>query len=179
MLPSIAGFAVLGASLTDVNPGLTFWTIVTFLVVFVFLRWKAWGPILDMVREREKAIQTALDAAKVEREQAQKVLEEQKQVAAAARLESLEAMKRGQADAERMRQELLAKSRQEAEELIATAMRQIEEEKTKAIAEVRSHTVDLAVMAARKLVESSLDESHQRELVDDFIRKLESEKLSA
>jgi F-type H+-transporting ATPase subunit b len=42
MSSCLAELAVLAAGLTDVNPGLTFWTIITFLIVLVVLRAKAW-----------------------------------------------------------------------------------------------------------------------------------------
>lgn len=172
-------FAVLGAGFTDVNPGLTFWTIVTFLVVFVVLRWKAWGPILQMVQEREKAIQDAIDAAKRERQEAEKILAEQKQAIAEARREAAELVKRNQAEVERAREELLASTRKDAEEILVQARRQIEDEKTKALAEVRNYAVDLALQAAQKLVESSLDEGRQRALVLDFIDQIDREKPAA
>lgn len=178
MLPYV-DFAVLGASLTEVNPGLTFWTIVTFLVVFFVLRWKAWGPILQMVGDREKAIQEAIDAAKRERQDAERMLAEQKQAIVEARREAAEMVRRSQADVDKFREELLARSRKEAEDLMATAMRQIGDEKTKALAEVRGYAADLAVQAARKLVESSMDEARQRQLVDEFIHNVGSEKQSA
>lgn len=178
MLPS-ADLGVLGASITEVNPGLTFWTLVTFLVVFFVLRWKAWGPILQMVEQREKAIQDAIDAAKRERQEAERMLGEQKQAIAEARREAAEMVKRSQADVEKIREELISRSRKEAEDLMAIALRQIEEEKLKAMAEVRSHAVDLSILAARQLVESSLDETRQRELVSDFIQKLEAERPAA
>jgi F-type H+-transporting ATPase subunit b len=169
-------FAVLAASLIEVNPGLTFWTIITFIVVFVVLRMKAWGPILQMVQDREKAILEAIEAAKRERQEAEKMLAEQKQAIAEARREAAELVKKNQAEVERAREELIAKSRKEAEQLVASATRQIEDAKLKAMAEVRGYAVDLALQAANKLVESSLDEKRQRELVTDFIKKIESEK---
>ena len=169
-------FVVFGASLVDVNPGLTFWTIITFIVVFFVLRWKAWGPILQMVQEREKAIQDAIDAAKRERQEAEKILGEQKQAIADARREAGELVKRNQAEIEKSREDLLAKNRKEAEEIIASARRQITDEKLKAIAEVRGYAVDLALQAAQRLVESSLDETRQRQLVTEFIAGLDKEK---
>ncbi len=171
--------AVLGASLLDINPGLTFWTIVTFLLVFIVLRWKAWGPILSMIEEREKAIQEAIDSAKRERQEAEKLLGEQKQAIAEARREAAELVKKNQAEVERIREELIAKSRKDAEDLLAGARKQISEEKNKALAEVRAVAVDLAIDAARKLVESSLDEKKQRELVTDYISKVQSQRPTA
>ena len=48
------------ADLTEVNPGLTFWTLVTFVVVGLLLRQVAWDPILKLVEDREKAIVDAI-----------------------------------------------------------------------------------------------------------------------
>lgn len=175
-MPSPFDFAVLAAGFTDVNPGLTFWTIITFVVVFLVLRLKAWGPILQMVQDREKAIQDAIEAAKRERQEAEKILGEQKQAIAEARREASDLVKKNQAEVERTREELLARSRKDAEELLVAARRQLEEEKFKAIAEVRGYAVELALQAAQRLVESSLDEAKQRQLVTDFIAKVSAEK---
>lgn len=169
-------FAALGAGFIDVNPGLTFWTIITFIIVFLVLRWKAWGPILTMVAQREKAIQDAIDAAKRERQEAEKMLAEQRQAIADARREAAELVKRNQAEVEKTREDLLAKSRKESEEVIAQARRQIHDEKTKALTEVRSYAVDLALQAAQRLVESSLDEARQRQLVNEFITGIGKER---
>ena len=48
---------VLAASFTEIRPALIFWTLLTFAIVAIVLRWKAWGPILALVDEREKQIQ--------------------------------------------------------------------------------------------------------------------------
>lgn len=175
MLSPMVSTAVLAASITEVNPGLTFWTIITFLVVFLVLRWKAWGPMLQMVREREKAIQDAIDSAKRERKEAERMLEEQKQAIAQARREAAELIRKNHAEVEKAREEMIARSRKEAEELVAQAVRQIDEEKTRAMTEVRDHAVELAIAGARKLVESSLDDKHQRELVGDYLNRLDAE----
>ena len=50
--------------LTDINPGLTLWTGITFLVLLVVLGKFAWGPIVKMLAERERTIRDAIDAAK-------------------------------------------------------------------------------------------------------------------
>ena len=35
-----------GGSLVDVNPGLIFWTVITFLILLFILKKVAWKPIL-------------------------------------------------------------------------------------------------------------------------------------
>jgi F-type H+-transporting ATPase subunit b len=40
------------ASIMTIHPGLTFWTIITFIVVAIVLRATAWKPITAMLDER-------------------------------------------------------------------------------------------------------------------------------
>ena len=64
-----------GAGLIDVNPGLTLWTLVTFLIVAFILRKAAWGPMMSFIHDREKAIEDSIEAAKREREEAQRLVD--------------------------------------------------------------------------------------------------------
>jgi F-type H+-transporting ATPase subunit b len=166
------------ADFTQINPGLIFWTIVTFVVVLLILRATAWGPILELVETREKAITDAIDAAKRERSEAERLLAEQKSAIADARREAAEMMKRNKEEVDRFRDDLLAKSRKEAEELLAQARRQIEDEKQKALAQVKNLAVDLAIGAASKLLAANLDSVKQRELVAEYIDKLPSSRAA-
>jgi F-type H+-transporting ATPase subunit b len=159
-------------ALTDINPGLTLWTAITFLVLVVVLSKFAWGPIVKMLAERETTIRDALEQAKKERAEAEKLLTEQKATFAQAQREAAELAKKNQLEVETLRQELTAKAKKEADDLVASARRQIVEEKSKAIAEVKSYVADLAIEAAAKLVKASLDEKAQRQLVTDYIEQL-------
>src|SRR5438876_11208469 len=96
-------------SLTDVQPGLVFWTLITFIIVAFVLRRVAWGPLLQAVNDREKQIQSSIDAAKKERAEAEKLLAEQKTAIAAARSEAAEALRKTTSDRERLREERMAK----------------------------------------------------------------------
>jgi len=159
-------------ALTDINPGLTLWAAITFLVLLVVLSKFAWGPIVKMLDEREKTINEAIESAKKERAEAEKLLAAQKESLAKATREAAELAKRNQDEVEKLRQELTAKARKEAEELVASARKQIVEEKSKAAAELRGMVADLAIDAAGKLVKASLDEKAQRQLVEDYLKQL-------
>jgi F-type H+-transporting ATPase subunit b len=163
---------VLASNFTEVRPGLIFWTLVTFGIVMLVLRAKAWGPILSLVEEREKQIANAIESAKRERAEAEKLLADQKTAIAEARREAAETMRRNQQDMEKFRDELMAKSRKEADELKAGAAREIEEQKTKAIAQVKAMAVDLAMEVAGKLINERMDDSKHRALAEQFVQSL-------
>jgi F-type H+-transporting ATPase subunit b len=159
-------------ALTDINPGLTLWAAITFLVLMVVLSRFAWGPIVKMLDERSKTIHEAIDAARKERAEAERMLGEQKEALARATREAAELAKRNQQEVEVLRQELTARARKEADELVASARKQIVEEKSKAIVELRHLAADLAIDAAGRLIKSSLDEKAQRQLVEDYLKQL-------
>ena len=157
---------------TDVRPGLIFWTLITFFIVAFLLRRIAWGPILKAVDAREKAITGSIEAAKRERAEAEKLLGEQKTAIAAARAEAAEMMRKNQADMERFREELMGKSRKEADELKNEARRTIEEDRNKAIAEIKRYAVALSLQVAEKLIEEKLDDTRHKQLAERFVDEL-------
>jgi F-type H+-transporting ATPase subunit b len=162
------------ASFLDVEPGLVFWTLITFGCLFVLLRWKAWGPILHAVEEREKGIREAVEGAKRDRGEAQKLLEEHRRLIGEARREGAESVRKALAEAEVARQDMLQKSRKDAEEIVAQAKRQIDEQVKRARLELTVQVVDLAMDAAEKVVGEALsDPQRQRTLAEQYVREFE------
>jgi F-type H+-transporting ATPase subunit b len=158
----------------DLNLGLSVWTTFVFLTLLAIL-WKfAWGPILSMVQEREDGIQGTLDQAANEREEAAKLLAEHRQQMADARRQSQQMIAEGKEAGERVRKDIEEKARAEGDAMIERARTSIEREKEAALDELRKESVDLALAAAAKLVQASLDEQKDRELVMGFIDELSS-----
>jgi F-type H+-transporting ATPase subunit b len=163
---------VLAAGIMDLNPGLSLWTAITFLVLIGVL-WKfAFGPITRMLAERETTIRDAIDSARKEREEAEKMLAQQKEALVKAQRDAAELAKRNQQEMETFRTQLTAQARKEADDLVATARKAIGEERRLAVAQLRAEVADLAVAAASRIVKSSLDEKAQRQLVDEYIKDL-------
>lgn len=158
--------------LVSVNPGLAIWTLVTFLLVFGLLRWKVWGPLMQIIEGREKTIQDAVDAARKEREEAERLLTEQKVAAEAARKEAAEMVRKSQAEVEKAKEELFARARAEADALLVQARKTIEDEKRKALAEVRETAASLAIAVAGKLLEKNLDDAGHKQLAEQYVAGL-------
>ena len=156
----------------DINPGLSIWTTFVFLALLGIL-WKfAWGPILEMVQAREDGIQETLDQAANEREAAAKLLVEHREQMADARRQAQQMIAEGKEAGERVRRDIEAKARTEGDAMIERARESIESEKDAALEELRKESVDLALAAAAKLVQASLDGEKDRELIMGFIDKL-------
>src|SRR6185295_573873 len=100
--------------LTQVDPGLYIWTIVTFLVLLVLLTKFAWKPLLAALEERRKTIAAAVDDARQARESLDRAQQDSAKVMAAARVEAEGLVTRVRSDADRLRQELRDKAVGEA-----------------------------------------------------------------
>ncbi len=163
-----------GGSTNLLSPagGLMFWTLLVFLVLMFVLSRFAFKPLLAAVQAREESLQRALDQARKDREEAAKVLEEHQRQLDAARGEAQRFIAEGRATAEKMKAEMLEATRAQQQELLERAKRDIETEKTRAIAELRREAVDLAIAGASKVIEKDLDSGANRKLVESFLSSI-------
>jgi F-type H+-transporting ATPase subunit b len=152
--------------------GLMFWTLVVFAVVFFVLSKFAFGPITKAVNDREQALVDAIDAAKKDRDDAAKLLDEHRKQIESARGEAQRFIAEGRAQAEKMKAEMLESTHAQQAELLERARRDIDAEKTKAIDELRREAIDLALAGAGKVIEKNLDDAQNRKLVESYLSSI-------
>jgi F-type H+-transporting ATPase subunit b len=117
-----------GGSSALITPqiGTIFWTVVTFIVLAVFLRLVAWKPLLGAIEERERVIRESQEQTKRDREEAAALLGQHRQILALARQERLEAVEAGRKDAERLKAEILEEARRQREQTLKQTESQVE-----------------------------------------------------
>jgi F-type H+-transporting ATPase subunit b len=169
---SLVPAALAAGGFTDLEFGLTLWTVVLFAIFAFVLTKLGWKPLLAMIEEREKGIHESVGSAQKANEEAQRLLAQHQELIREAGRQREEIMKRALADAETVKTDLIAQARAESDRMVQKAKEQIEREKKLAIQELRSSVVDLAVEAASKIVQSSLTPEAQKKLVHEFIDNL-------
>lgn len=169
---SLSPAALAAGGFTDLEFGLTLWTVVLFAIFAFVLTKLGWKPLLAMIEEREKGIHDAVGSAQKANEEAQRLLAQHQELIREAGRQREEIMKRALADAETVKTDLIAQARAESERMLQKAKEQIEREKKLAIQELRSSVADLAVEAAAKIVQSSMTPEAQKKLVHEFIDSL-------
>ncbi len=153
--------------------GLIFWTLLIFVVLFFVLKKYAWPPIVAATEERERKIAHQLEEAERMSAESQAALEEHKKLLAGAKDQASALIGEAKLVAEKEREGLLAKTRQEQEQMLDRAKREIAAERDKAVAELRQAAVDLSLAAASRLIDSNLDDKANRKLVVDYLDSLE------
>jgi F-type H+-transporting ATPase subunit b len=156
----------------DINPGLIIWTTVTFLLLVLVLGKVAWKPLVQALQDRESSIAKALEKAEEARKESQRLLEENTKVLAAANAETSRILKEGRELAEQMKNEIVAKAHTQAKAELERAKEEIQREKETALTEMRGEIADMAIAAAEKLLDESLDAPKQKKMIDKVIQQL-------
>ena len=156
-------------NLLDPHYGLMVWTLVIFVILLFILSRYAFRPLTKAVAEREAALEAAIAGAKRDREEAARLLEEQRAGVAKAHADAQALIAEGRAVGERIRAEMLEETRRQQDELLARARQEIEREKERAVQQLRAEAVDLALAGAAKVIEKNLDDQTNRKLIDGFL----------
>jgi F-type H+-transporting ATPase subunit b len=145
--------------------------LVSFLIIFFLLYKFAYGPIIRMLDQRSQRIKASLEAAEEARKQAASSAERVEQELAAARQEGQKLIGEAREAAGRYREQEQAKARQEIEQMRERAVADISRERDAALEELRREFADLAVTAAERVVERSLDRKAHAEVIDRVLRE--------
>jgi F-type H+-transporting ATPase subunit b len=162
--------------LVQPDPGLFIWTIIVFLVLLGLLAKFAWKPLLEALDNRQASIRKALDDARKAKQELEGIHAESAKLLAEARREAAEIVSRSRSDADRFREEMKQKARDEAAALMKNAERQIELETTRAVQQIRQETVDLSVGIASKLLQRNVSKEDNERLIEETFKQLESSR---
>jgi F-type H+-transporting ATPase subunit b len=168
----LLGWLILEGSLLSPNPGLIFWTLVTFLLLLLFLRATAWKPIINALDERERSIQAAIDRAKQARDEAERILAENKAMLAKAQLEADRIIQESRQSAEKVRNEILEKANMESRKMLEEAKAAIALEKQRALLALRNEVVELAIQSAERIIRQKLDAELHKEIIANALNDI-------
>lgn len=149
-----------------------FWIIVAalnFLIFFAVLYLVVLKPIGVTLRERRARIEQGIhdaDQARIERAAGEAAAVAELN---AARREAREILDRAQKLADESRAADVAATREELERMRVRASAEIEAEKTRAIADLRTEVATLALDAAGHVVRETMSSDRQRRLVEEFL----------
>lgn len=147
------------------------------LLLFLLHR-LAYKPIVGMLDQRAARIREAMERAEEIQRQAERTEAEFAERLAEARREGQAIVARANEAADRIRRDAEERARQEAENFLKKARAEIERDRQQAVAELRAQVADLAVLAASKLVGTSLDTPTHYKIIQDTLEQADKAKLS-
>ncbi|MBI4871734.1 MAG: F0F1 ATP synthase subunit B [Candidatus Riflebacteria bacterium] len=140
-----------------------------FLLLFWLLSRYLFGPLGRVIAEREQRVKEKMDEAERNSLEMQTMRDEYHRRIAAIETETRDRIQGAMKEALAAKDELLESAREEAERVLQRGRQELEREKHMALVETRDAIVDLALMAAEKLIERNIDSRVHRALIDDII----------
>jgi F-type H+-transporting ATPase subunit b len=147
--------------------------VISFFLLLFLLRVFAWKKILGLLDQRKEKISTQLseientklEIAALKSDYESKI----STIAAAAQAKIDEAVQ----DAREINAQMRKKAHEEAQDIITDARRQVKYEVSKAQEQLKEKIVDIALGAARTVIQEKLTGDGDRKIVENFIREIE------
>ena len=158
-----------------VNPGigLIFWMTLSFAIVFFILAKFAWKPILNMLKEREGSIESALNSAEKAREEMRHLQSNHEQLLKEAKEERDVILRETRKIKDAIIEEAKLKATEEAERILETAKENIHFEKMAAITELKNQLAVLSIEVAEKVLRQELsDQVKQKDYIEKIINQM-------
>jgi len=155
------------------DPGLVFWSLISFGILVFILKKFAWKPILHALKVREETIEYALGAAEKARTEVKNLELTKTQMIEQAKQERDGLIKEARELKQHILKEAKSKAQTEADKIIENARLQIQREKEEAILELKQKVAELSVDIAGKLLEQELQTTDkQKTVIDRYLQEV-------
>lgn len=160
------------AQFVDLNLWRVFVTICNTLITFLIVKHFLYKPLRAMLAAREQEVADLYAKAESDRREAEAMKRDYTVSIANARNEAAEIVSSAQKRAEQRSEELVQQANAEAAAVKKRAEESIEQERRKAMNELKGEIADLSVMIASKVVEREVNEEDHKRMIEDFIGKV-------
>lgn len=146
-------------------------TLISTVLIVLFAKHFFWDKILAFVKKRQDLIQGNIDSSEDLKKAALAQKEKYDVQMQHAGQDAHVIIETARTNATQQKKEILDQANSEAARIKAKAQEDIDRDRLKAQDEMKEAISDVAIEAAKKLVDKEMDESTQRKFVDDFLAK--------
>ncbi|MFC4769519.1 F0F1 ATP synthase subunit B [Effusibacillus consociatus] len=152
--------------------GTMLFQLVVFLILFLFLRKYAFGPLMKTMKDRQQYIENQIATAEQNRQEAEKLAKQHQEAIQAAKKEAAELLENARRTGDKQAAEILAAAEAEAKRIKDEAVADINREKELAIAELREQVGALSVLLAGKIIAKEVDAAKHKALFDEAVKEM-------
>ncbi len=155
------------------DPGLLFWMVLSFGVVFFLLAKFGFPVITKAINERKEFIEMSLLSAKEANERLANIQAESEKLLSDAKAQQKDIITGAMQEKQRIVQAAQEEAQNSANQMIEEARQSIQAEKERAMQDVRKEVASLALDIAEKVIgERMKDDAIQQKTIEQLIDKL-------
>lgn len=152
--------------------GTFIFSIISFLIVFFIVQRFAFKPLANMMDKRRKYVESQITDAESNREEAAKLLSEQKKMLDEAKHDAKNLLDAARVRADEQARELIQKAEEEASRVLDENRAAITRERDEALAAVTNRVAELTVELTSKLLHDHVTEEVHNEMVTEAEKRL-------
>ncbi|QXG59827.1 F0F1 ATP synthase subunit B [Lacticaseibacillus casei] len=152
--------------------GDTLFTLVTFLILVIAVGKVAWKPVTKMMADRQQKISGDLDYAEKSRKEAETLAAKRREELQHSQADAVKIVNQAKENGEKQRQSLVDAANTEVATLKKNAQADIDQARKDALASAKNYVADLSLTIAQKLIGKELNAADQKDLIDDYIKRL-------
>ncbi|UIK48437.1 F0F1 ATP synthase subunit B [Staphylococcus pettenkoferi] len=146
-------------------------TLITFAILLALLKKFAWGPLKEVMDQRERDINKDIDDAEQAKARAQELEERNQQTLKETQEEVHRIIEDAKVQARQQHEEIIHEANVRANGMIETAQNEINSEKGRALADINNQVSELSVLIASKVLQKEISEQDQKALVEKYIKE--------
>ena len=146
--------------------------IVNVLILFFFLRWLLYKPVMKFLRKRDEEAEAAREEIRRGQDEVESQLQHYNKLIENARDESARIVQQSNELAREHAKEIVDSAKAEANEIVARAEREAQYSRAHAKDVLRNEIADMAVDIASKIVRREISAEDNRAIIEDFFKKV-------
>lgn len=147
---------------------------VGFLLLFLILKKYAFGPIFNILQQRQDKIRGDLDEAESRRNEMIRLQHDYEERLAKIEDEARDKIQAAVKEAQAARDEIITKAQADREAIVARSTQEIEREREKAMSLMRDQIALMATTGAERIIKQQLNTSGHTQLIDDVIAGIQA-----
>ncbi|MFC0301736.1 F0F1 ATP synthase subunit B [Virgibacillus soli] len=147
-----------------------------FLLLLALLKKYAWGPLMNMMQQREEHVANEIDMAEKSRADAEKAAKEAAEQLKLTKQEAQKIIEDARNLGVQQEKDIVESARREAERMKLAAQEEIQNEKEKALQALQDQVASLSVLIASKVIEKEISEQDQEKLIHDYMKEVGEER---
>ena len=146
--------------------------VINVLILFFFLRWLLYKPVMKFLRARDARMAAERDEIRRGQDEVKSQLQHYNELIENARDESARIVQQSNELAREHAKEIVDSAKAEAEEIVARAEREAQYSRAHAKDVLRNEIADMAVDIASKIVKREISAEDNRAIIEDFFNKV-------
>ncbi len=151
--------------------------IINFTILFLVLKKFLFTRVLEHLDSRKKEIEGTFDKIEKDKAEIARLSQEYQNKLSQIEKESYQKLQEAIKEGLAAKTGIISEAHLQSDSIIRRAKEEIEQEKQKALKELRNEIASLAISAAERVIEKELDEKTNAKIVSSFLDEIEQKPL--